>query len=115
MRDQVILNLDEAPVAAVKRLRSFKDKMADVTVLEDGSVTHNVLKVKEDGRPRAYKNEDTFKRWLLKHQREYKDDLKKRLNPNQVYITQGVGTERPFTGQYWWTKDVGIYACVCCS
>ena len=26
-----------------------------------------------------------------------------------------MGYERPFTGQHWWTKDVGIYECVCCT
>lgn len=26
-----------------------------------------------------------------------------------------MGTERPFTGLYWWTKDAGNYSCACCS
>ena len=26
-----------------------------------------------------------------------------------------MGTERPFTGQYWWMKDPGVYSCTCCS
>jgi hypothetical protein len=85
-----------------------------VTVQADGSVSHNVFKTKE-GEPRKFKNEETFKKWLTKHQRSMKHDLKDRLTPQQFYVTQGVGTERPFTGSYWWTKDAGIYSCVCCS
>lgn len=30
-------------------------------------------------------------------------------------MTQGIGHERPFTGDLWWTKDVGIYSCVSCT
>lgn len=26
-----------------------------------------------------------------------------------------MGHERPFTGDYWWTKDVGIYKCRSCT
>ena len=26
-----------------------------------------------------------------------------------------MGHERPFTGEHWWTQDVGIYSCVVCT
>jgi len=29
------------------------------------------------------------------------------MSPLQFYVTQGMGHERPFTGDLWWTKDVG--------
>jgi len=90
--------------------------MNNVTVNEDGSVTHNVFKAKDgSGEPRKFKDVETFKRWVAKHPRERKEDLKGRLTPQQFYVTQGAGTERPFTGQLWWNKDVGVYSCVCCS
>jgi peptide-methionine (R)-S-oxide reductase len=43
------------------------------------------------------------------------DDLKKRLTPEQYKVTQEKGTEAPFTGQYWDTKDEGVYKCVVCG
>ena len=41
--------------------------------------------------------------------------LRAELSPLQYYVTQGCGHERPFTGEHWWTKDVGIYSCASCS
>lgn len=38
-----------------------------------------------------------------------KDDLKKRLTPEQYRITQECGTERPFDNAYWNYKEAGIY------
>ena len=37
------------------------------------------------------------------------------LDPHTYWITQGKGTERPFTGKYWDTKDHGHYECVVCA
>jgi len=37
------------------------------------------------------------------------------LDPHSYWLTQGKGTERPFTGKYWETKDLGQYQCVVCS
>jgi hypothetical protein len=37
------------------------------------------------------------------------------LHPHQYWITQGKGTERPFTGDHWDRKDVGHYECVVCT
>ena len=44
-----------------------------------------------------------------------KDELKKRLTPEQYRVTQEQGTERPFSGQYHDTKQDGTYACVVCG
>jgi methionine-R-sulfoxide reductase len=43
------------------------------------------------------------------------DELKLKLTPTQFHITQEAGTERPFTGEYWDTKDPGTYHCVVCG
>ena len=49
-----------------------------------------------------------------------KTDQKKKidrfsLSPHAYWLTQGKGTERPFTGDYWFTKEIGHYECVGCS
>lgn len=43
------------------------------------------------------------------------DDVRTRLTPLQYEVTQNAGTERPFTGEYWDSKDDGTYACVVCG
>lgn len=42
--------------------------------------------------------------------------MKERLTPHQFHLTQlRHGMERAFTGEYWWTNDVGRYDCLCCT
>jgi peptide-methionine (R)-S-oxide reductase len=43
------------------------------------------------------------------------DELKEQLTPEQYHVTQEKGTERAFTGEYWNTKDAGMYRCVVCG
>lgn len=42
------------------------------------------------------------------------DDLRKRLTPEQYYVTQEGGTERAFTGCLWNEKRAGTYHCIVC-
>jgi len=37
------------------------------------------------------------------------------IHPHSFWLTQGQGTERPFTGKYWDTKEVGHYCCIVCT
>jgi peptide-methionine (R)-S-oxide reductase len=40
---------------------------------------------------------------------------KNKLSEDQHYITQLHGTEPPFSGEYLYNKEKGIYKCVCCD
>lgn len=42
-------------------------------------------------------------------------ELRERLTPEQYHVTQEAGTERAFTGEYWDTKDPGMYHCRVCD
>lgn len=42
-------------------------------------------------------------------------ELKELLTPEQYHVTQEKGTERAFTGEFWKTKDPGMYRCVVCG
>jgi len=43
------------------------------------------------------------------------EELRQRLTPLQYDVTQRAGTERAFSGEYWDTKDPGMYHCVVCG
>jgi peptide-methionine (R)-S-oxide reductase len=43
------------------------------------------------------------------------EEWKKELTPEQYQVCRMKGTERPFTGEYYKTKDPGIYKCAACG
>ncbi|MEX0713195.1 MAG: peptide-methionine (R)-S-oxide reductase MsrB [Pirellulales bacterium] len=43
------------------------------------------------------------------------DEWKRQLTPEQYKVCRQKGTERAFTGEYWNSKQPGIYQCVCCG
>jgi peptide-methionine (R)-S-oxide reductase len=43
------------------------------------------------------------------------EDLRARLDAEQIRVTQHKGTERPFSGKYVDHKADGTYRCVCCD
>lgn len=43
------------------------------------------------------------------------EELRKELTPEQYEITRQKGTERPFSGKYYYWKEKGIYRCVGCG
>ena len=91
-------------------------------------MTHNILRVRKNikspkdgehlrilGKFREWPSIDIFIQWRKRHLKLRQDHLKDKLTPLQFYVTQGIGHERPFSGDHWWTKDVGMYDCVCCK
>ena len=44
-----------------------------------------------------------------------REELRRRLTPEQYHITQESGTEAPFSGKYNAHKDEGMYKCVVCG
>lgn len=49
--------------------------------------------------------------WKNKPKSFWRDKLK----PIEYAVTQESGTERAFSGEYYATKDAGLYSCVCCG
>ena len=46
------------------------------------------------------------------HDDEYWRD---KLTPEEYHVCREKGTERAFTGEYWDTRDAGVYNCRCCG
>lgn len=43
------------------------------------------------------------------------EEWKKELTPEQYHILREKGTERPFTGEHYKTKEKGLYRCAGCN
>jgi len=43
------------------------------------------------------------------------NEWQEQLSPEQFRICRKKGTEQAFSGNYWDTKEIGIYQCVCCG
>ena len=42
-------------------------------------------------------------------------EWQEQLTPEQYYVTRQKGTERAFTGEYYNSKEKGVYQCTCCG
>jgi len=47
--------------------------------------------------------------------RKENGEWRKILSPEQFHVCREHGTEPAFTGEYWNTKEKGVYRCVCCG
>lgn len=46
---------------------------------------------------------------MKNYEKPSKEELKKKLSPEQYYVTQEAGTERPFQNEFWNNRKAGIY------
>jgi peptide-methionine (R)-S-oxide reductase len=52
---------------------------------------------------------------MVEKVKKSEEEWRKQLTPEEYHVTREKGTERAFTGEYWKTKDKGVYMCVCCG
>ena len=52
---------------------------------------------------------------MKKKVQKSEEEWKKELTPDQFDVCRNKGTERPFTGELYATKDPGVYKCVACG
>ena len=112
--------LEEKLSNQLNKVQSIWDKIDDVEVQKDGKVVSNYIMEKKKGESDAirrfqFDSVKDFETWKEKNKKAYLKSLKGRITPHEFYITQGKGMERAFTGDYWWTNDIGRYECKCCK
>tara|TARA_B110000285_G_C15126377_1_gene620499 strand:- start:1994 stop:2524 length:531 start_codon:yes stop_codon:yes gene_type:complete len=94
---------------------SKKENDANKKKLKKAGIKVNPSNGSHMGKKRKWDCIEAFTKWRNKHLKQRKDFLMERHTPLENYVMFGMGHERPFTGDHWWTKDVGIYSCKCCS
>eukprot|EP00826_Nyctotherus_ovalis_P058375 TRINITY_DN8016_c0_g2_i1.p2 TRINITY_DN8016_c0_g2~~TRINITY_DN8016_c0_g2_i1.p2 ORF type:complete len:171 (+),score=58.95 TRINITY_DN8016_c0_g2_i1:85-597(+) len=91
----------------------IKEMLDKYKVNEDGSVVSCLPQLDET--PRKFKDMEEYSNFAKKKLKRYYNQLKMKLTPQQLYVTQSCGYEKPFTGLYWSVKGMGMYSCVVCK
>jgi peptide-methionine (R)-S-oxide reductase len=52
---------------------------------------------------------------MTKKVQKTEDEWQQQLSPEQYHVARLKGTERPFTGKYYETKESGTYKCAACG
>jgi peptide-methionine (R)-S-oxide reductase len=52
---------------------------------------------------------------MIERIRKTEEEWRRELTPEQYRVTREHGTERAFTGEYWDTKEEGVYRCIGCG
>jgi len=105
----------------VNKVQSIWDRISDIEIEENGKVSSNYILMEKSNpempfRRYQFSSVSDYLDWKGKNEERYMNKIKARLTPHQFHLTQlKHGMERAFTGEYWWTNDVGRYDCISCT
>lgn len=106
--DEVQREYSTALVTELKPLENYflaEDYHQDYLKKNPSGYCHITFETLSDIVTETPKSEDDS----MKYKKPRPDEIKKMLTVQQFDVTQKAGTERAFTGQYWDTKEAGIY------
>lgn len=107
-KEQQLEDLGSPPVYSIWEI------MSETEELEDGSIQLPLL-LDNDGHPKKFENIAAYEEWFKQKENEIIQKRKEALSPHEFFLVQARKMERPFTGTYWWLKDMGTYSCKVCS
>jgi len=106
---------EEIKRTAKSKYKTIWEKLDNYETTSEGKIKlPNVFE--EDGKTaKQFENMKEYLDWKENKEKELRDQIFSKLTPMEYFITQGKGTERPFTGEYWETQNVGVYCCKVCT
>lgn len=97
------------------KFKSIWEKLDTYEQTAEGKIKLSEI-MEEDGKSeKVFDSMNEYINWKEAKTKELKQKIFEKLTPMEYYIMQGKGQERPFTGDYWDTEQVGVYACKCCT
>lgn len=119
----------ESSIAEQERSKvlSFEERLNDVEEQENGTLVnkHFLVKQNKDNKKNFKKgekqihprfaNKEEHSKWVETNIAAVIDRDQVVLSPSEFYLSRGVHMERPFTGEFWDTKDPGHYECKSCT